>query len=153
MRKGIRPTANPPVSNLVSTHAAQRGKRRQSVARRGTNPKKIPKRQVPLQAVLMTLRVSPRQNLAQILPSGGGGDRTRVPRYFRESFYVCSRLFDFARAGANRRATTRTSREQGLIASVPDGDLRRDGIGDRQSGLSDKSPQPGSPFLRRPLRD
>ena len=25
--------------------------------------------------------------------SGGGGNRTRVPRHFHESFYVCSRLF------------------------------------------------------------
>ena len=25
--------------------------------------------------------------------SGGGGDRTRVPRHFHDSFYVCSRIF------------------------------------------------------------
>jgi len=24
---------------------------------------------------------------------GGGGDRTRVPRHFHDSFYVCSRIF------------------------------------------------------------
>ena len=34
--------------------------------------------------------------VAQPVKSGGGGDRTRVPRHFRISFYVCSRLFDFA---------------------------------------------------------
>ena len=30
--------------------------------------------------------------LAQILLSGGGGNRTRVPRYFRVRFYVRSRV-------------------------------------------------------------
>ena len=27
--------------------------------------------------------------------SGGGGDRTRVPRHFHACFYVCIRLFEF----------------------------------------------------------
>ncbi len=29
------------------------------------------------------------------LNDGGGGDRTRVPRQFRNGLYVCSRLFRF----------------------------------------------------------
>ena len=29
--------------------------------------------------------------------SGGGGDRTRVPRHFHDGLYVCSRLFKFHR--------------------------------------------------------
>jgi len=49
---------------------------------------------------------------------GGGGDRTRVPRYFRACFYVCSRLFESRSRVAKRQAARRTSRELDLTISV-----------------------------------
>ena len=39
------------------------------------------------------------------------------------------------------------------VIRVANGDPRRSGICDQQSGLSGKSPQPGQPISRRPLRD
>ena len=82
--------------------------------------------------------------------SGGGGNRTRVPQWLHESFYVCSRLFDFARTDPSRQDSTHTSRERVLAAGVPNNDPRRFGIGDQHSGLSDKSHQSGLLISRQP---
>jgi hypothetical protein len=79
--------------------------------------------------------------------NGGGGNRTRVPRSFRGSFYVRSRIiYAFRLPAPNRRGAKQTSQEQFLASSVPDSDLRRFGIGDGLLGLSDKNPQTGLPF-------
>ena len=40
--------------------------------------------------------VSPWHRMAPRMKSGGGGDRTRVPRHFHACFYVCIRLFEFS---------------------------------------------------------
>ena len=37
--------------------------------------------------------------MARTGKSGGGGNRTRVPRYFHDNFYVHSRLFNLTHAG------------------------------------------------------
>ena len=62
--------------------------------------------------------------------SGGGGNRTRVPRHFHASFYVCSRWFEGSRDRApidrvpirlsenlfSRRRARRDARRSGITA-------------------------------------
>ena len=58
--------------------------------------------------------------------SGGGGNRTRVPRHFRGSFYVRSRMiYAFAQSTPNRRGAGPASRARSLVPGVPDGDPER----------------------------
>ncbi len=52
--------------------------------------------------------------------SGGGGNRTRVPRYFHAGFYVCSRRFG---SRHRERLSTRLSQQPAgafLVSNVPD---------------------------------
>ena len=78
---------------------------------------------------------------------GGGGNRTRVPRYFRDGFYVRSRIISaFRSVVPNRRGAFQASQELFLAAGVPGGDPRRFGIGNRLLGLSDEDPQSGTPI-------
>ena len=51
--------------------------------------------------------------------SGGGGNRTRVPRHFRDSFYVRSRFFKSRSPSPNRHGLGRASRARSLATSVP----------------------------------
>lgn len=51
---------------------------------------------------------------------GGGGNRTRVPRRFCGSFYVCSRLFESCAPAPNRQGPRRASRERSLATGVLD---------------------------------
>ena len=82
--------------------------------------------------------------------SGGGGNRTRVPRLVRESLYVRSRCFVFDAAWLP--STGSQPRGSGTVFNL--GRTRRDpgrfGFGDQLLGLSDENPQPGSPLVRRP---
>src|SRR5262245_980205 len=78
--------------------------------------------------------------------SGGGGNRTRVPRYFSDGFYVRRRMISAVRSVVpNRRGSFQASQELFLVAGIPSSDLRRFGIGNWLLGLSDKNPQPGTP--------
>ena len=84
---------------------------------------------------------------------GGGGNRTRVPRYFHGGFYVRSRIISAFRLWVpNRQGSSRASRERCLASGVPSNDPRRFGISDRLLGLSDEDPQSGLPLVRRPKR-
>ena len=56
---------------------------------------------------LLTLTNKKGHRLTKTVPSGGGGNRTRVPRKIRTSFYVCSRLFDLTRQDVCRPAPGR----------------------------------------------
>src|SRR6516162_8306805 len=70
--------------------------------------------------------------------SGGGGNRTRVPRYFSASFYVRRRMISaFRPLVPNRRGSLRASPELCLAAGIPGGDPRRFGFGNRLLGLSE----------------
>ena len=51
--------------------------------------------------------------------SGGGGNRTRVPRHFRGSFYVCSQFFKSRSPSPNRHGLGRASRVRSLATGVP----------------------------------
>ena len=76
-----------------------------------------------------------RQNLAQILLSGGGGDRTRVPRCFRTSVYVCSRWFNLVRRA--RIGTVATDQPGTFLTwGILGVDPRRSGFGNRLLGLT-----------------
>ncbi len=60
---------------------------------------------------------------------GGGGNRTRVPRHFRASFYARSRMiYAFAALAPNRLGARAASRERFLVLGVPDGDPKRSGF-------------------------
>lgn len=52
--------------------------------------------------------------------SGGGGDRTRVPRRFHGSFYVYSRRFKFCHSSFQRQNLSMTRRELNFTLSVLD---------------------------------
>ena len=52
--------------------------------------------------------------------SGGGGNRTRVPRRLHESFYVRSRFFEFAGRVPNRQGSPRAIRQRCLATDVAD---------------------------------
>lgn len=83
--------------------------------------------------------------------SGGGGDRTPVPRWIRNSFYVRSRVFGFSPAIALLDKLDRQlARNKFNNCRARRGQLRS-GIDDRFSGLSGKIPQPGLRFLTRPI--
>jgi len=55
----------------------------------------------------------------QVALSGGGGNRTRVPRHFRDSFYVCSQFFGSRSPSPNRHGLERASRVLCLATGVP----------------------------------
>ena len=51
--------------------------------------------------------------------SGGGGNRTRVPRYFHDSFYMHSRLFNLTHAGPQSTGFQVGDAGTSLIHGVP----------------------------------
>jgi hypothetical protein len=66
-------------------------------------------------------RHRPTASRRAVILSGGGGNRTRVPRHLRDGLYVCSRIiYAFAAKTPNRRGETAASRQQCLIPSVAD---------------------------------
>ena len=79
--------------------------------------------------------------------SGGGGNRTRVPRYFHVGFYVRSRKFGVSRAGPDRQGSQQASREQFLVRERARHDSRPSGFDDRLLDLSGEAPQSGTPML------
>ena len=94
-----------------------------------------------------------RTQLILVVWSGGGGNRTRVPKHFHARFYVRSRFISAVRLPApNRQGAWPASRARCLAPGVPNVDPERFGISDRLLGLSDKGPQSGLPLVRQPKR-
>ena len=66
-------------------------------------------------------------NFGKWLSSGGGGDRTRVPRWFQDGVYMCSRCFPiFARPAVQRQTEGQTRWKLCLgprVSNVTEADL------------------------------
>jgi len=75
---------------------------------------------------------------SQVALGGGGGNRTRVPRYFRGSFYVCSRFFESRSPSPNRHGLGRTSRARSLTTGVP--------------GMASREPDLATDFWASPVK-
>jgi len=78
---------------------------------------------------------------------GGGGDRTRVPPCFHESFYVYSRLFGVSRQPPSVDRVRMELDENLFNSERARRGPERFGIGDQLLDVSDKPPQPGQPLL------
>ena len=79
--------------------------------------------------MLGTQKKESRLWVSQAASSGGGGDRTRVPRHFHAGFYVCSRIiYAFAAGAPNRRGAKAASWQRFLIPGVANSDPGRSGI-------------------------
>jgi len=140
------PPANPPEKSLNGRGRAALGLQscstdRHSGAFPDTNEKNggQPRNDAsPSEEGLLASDDSESHSVAESKKSGGGGNRTRVPRYFRGGFYVRSRIIYASRPlPPNRRGGKQASQERFLASSVPSSDSKRFGFGDEFLGLSD----------------
>jgi len=79
----------------------------------------LPNTKTPAVTGVLASFISPWQSVARTEKSGGGGNRTRVPRYFHDSFYVYSRLFILTHAGPQSTGFQVGDAGTGLIHGVP----------------------------------
>ncbi len=130
----IRPRHWPRCQFLVSVLSVNLpslgGKRRQRLSPGVTRRAPTKPTQVLARWHLVTSRNTKGHRMAPMPKSGGGGDRTRVPRHFHAGFYVRSppNLQTVVARPPDRQGCRLTSRQQFLIPGVADGDPRRSGI-------------------------